>query len=142
MSIETGKIVNGKIKSIAPFGAFVEMEDGATGLVHISEVDSNYVKDINEHLTVGQEVKVKILSVDEKGKINLSIKKAVAPEPKPQPKANPASARNGGETWTKPNPGPMNFEDMLSRFKQESDEKIQKLELTKKTSRRGGGGRR
>ena len=140
MPVETGKIVNGKIKSIAPFGAFVEMEDGAIGLVHISEVDSNYVKDINEHLKVGQEVKVKILSVDEKGKINLSIKKAIAPESKPQPKPNPV--RGGGETWTKPNPGPMNFEDMLSKFKQESDEKIQKLDLTKKTSRRGGGGRR
>ena len=140
MPVEAGKIVSGKIKSIAPFGAFVEMEDGVVGLVHISEVDSNYVKDINEHLTVGQEVKVKILSVDEKGKINLSIKKAVAPEPKPQPKVSPA--RGGGETWTKPNPGPMNFEDMLSKFKQESDEKIQKLDLTKKTSRRGGGGRR
>lgn len=140
MSIDVGKIVTGKIKSIAPFGAFVEMEDGATGLVHISEVDSNYVKDINEHLSVGQEVKVKILSVDEKGKINLSIKKAAAPEPKPQPKSAPV--RGGGETWTKPNPGPMNFEDMLSKFKQESDEKIQKLDLTKKTSRRGGGGRR
>ena len=142
MPLDVGKIVNGKIKSIAPFGAFVEMEDGAIGLVHISEVDSNYVKDINEHLTVGQEVKVKILSVDEKGKVNLSIKKAAAPETKPQSRPNPAPVRGGGETWTKPNPGPMNFEDMLSKFKQESDEKIQKLDLTKKTSRRGGGGRR
>lgn len=140
MPLDVGSIVTGKIKSIAPFGAFVEMEGGVTGLVHISEVDSNYVKDINEHLTVGQEVKVKILSVDEKNKINLSIKKAVTPEQKPQSKPNPV--RGGGETWTKPNPGPMNFEDMLSKFKQESDEKIQKLDLTKKTSRRGGGGRR
>ena len=141
MPLDVGTIVNGKVKSIAPFGAFVEMEGGVTGLVHISEVNSNYVKDINEHLTVGQEVKVKILSMDEKGKINLSIKKAVAPEPKPKPQASSAP-RGGGETWTKPNPGPMNFEDMLSKFKQESDEKIQKLDLTKKTSRRGGGGRR
>jgi len=140
MPLDVGSIVTGKIKSIAPFGAFVEMEGGVTGLVHISEVDSNYVKDINEHLTVGQEVKVKILSVDEKNKINLSIKKAIAPEQKPQSKPNPV--RGGAETWTKPNPGPMNFEDMLSKFKQESDEKIQKLDLTKKTSRRGGGGRR
>ncbi len=137
MPLDVGKIVNGKVKSIAPFGAFVEMEDGVIGLVHISEVDSNYVKDINEHLAVGQEVNVKILSVDEKGKINLSIKKAAAPEQKPQPKVT-NSVRGGSETWTKPNPGPMNFEDMLSKFKQESDEKIQKLDLAKKTSRRGG----
>lgn len=139
MPLDVGTIVNGKVKSIAPFGAFVEMEDGAVGLVHISEVNSNYVKDINEHLSVGQEVKVKILSVDEKGKINLSIKKAVSPEPKPQQRT---SSPRTNDTWTKPNPGPMNFEDMLSKFKQESDEKIQKLDLAKKTSRRGGGGRR
>lgn len=140
MSLDVGTIVNGKVKSIAPFGAFVEMEDGTTGLVHISEVNSNYVKDINEHLVVGQEVKVKILSVDEKGKVNLSIKKAMENAPKPQ--AKPQGFRGGGETWTKPASGPMDFEDMLSKFKQESDEKIQKLDLTKRSSRRGGGGRR
>lgn len=134
MALDVGKIVNGKVKSIAPFGAFVETEDGISGLVHISEVAANYVKDINEHLTVGQEVKVKILSVDEKGKVNLSIKKAVEREARTQPRQHIVKPN---DTWTKPAPGPMNFEDMLSKFKQESDEKIQKLDLTKKTSRRG-----
>lgn len=134
MALDVGKVMEGTIKSIAPFGAFVDLGDGITGLVHISEVASNYVKDINEHLTVGQEVKVKVLSVDEKGKINLSIKKAVEPERKPQakPQARPV------ESWERPQPSPMNFEDMLSKFKQESDEKIQKLDLAKKgASRRG-----
>ncbi len=134
MALDVGKVMEGTIKSIAPFGAFVDLGDGITGLVHISEVDSNYVKDINEHLTVGQEVKVKVLSVDEKGKINLSIKKATEQERKPQakPQARPV------ESWERPQAAPMNFEDMLSKFKQESDEKIQKLDLAKKgASRRG-----
>ncbi len=135
MPLEVGKIVEGKIKSIAPFGAFVDLENGVTGLVHISEVDVNYVKDINEHLKVDQTVKVKILSMDEKGKINLSIKKVLEEERK-------TKSSRPTDTWTKPNPGPMNFEDMLSKFKQESDEKIQKLDLTKKTRRNGGAGRR
>ncbi len=134
MTLDIGKIVEGTVKSIAPFGAFVDLEDGAGGLVHISEVASNYVKDINEHLTVGQKVKVKILSVDEKGKINLSIKKAAEPKVAPQPRQIPRQI----ESWEKPPAAPMNFEDMLSKFKQESDEKIQKLDLAKKgVSRRG-----
>ncbi|MBQ3054240.1 MAG: S1 RNA-binding domain-containing protein [Clostridia bacterium] len=133
MSIEVGKILNGKIKSIAPFGAFAELEEGLVGLIHISEVASAYVKDINEHLTVGQEVKVKVLSVDDNGKINLSIKKAVENEEKPQEKQT-----RQAENWKKPSAGPIDFEDMLSKFKQESDEKIQKLDLAKKGSRRGG----
>ena len=134
MALDVGKVMEGTIKSIAPFGAFVDLGDGITGLVHISEVDSNYVKDINEHLTVGQEVKVKVLSVDEKGKINLSIKKATAGERKPQAKPSFRQV----ESWEKPQAAPMNFEDMLSKFKQESDEKIQKLDLAKKgASRRG-----
>jgi S1 RNA binding domain protein len=134
MELTVGGIYEGKVTGIAKYGAFVVMDGGKSGLVHISEVASNYVKDINEHLTVGQEVKVKVLSIDEKGKINLSIKKAVEPERKPQakPQARPV------ESWERPQAAPMNFEDMLSKFKQESDEKIQKLDLAKKgASRRG-----
>ena len=71
MAFEVGQIVDGKVSGITGFGAFVDLEGGQTGLVHISEVARNYVKDINEHLTVGQEVKVKVLSLDEKGKICL-----------------------------------------------------------------------
>lgn len=133
MPLEIGKIVNGTIKSLAPFGAFVEMEDGTTGLVHISEVASSYVKDVNEYLTVGQEVKVKIVSLDEKGKINLSIKRALTEDKKQNTKITRAN-----DTWTKPSQEPMNFEDMLSKFKQESDEKFSKLDMVKKTSRRAG----
>ena len=133
MPLEIGKIVNGTVKSLAPFGAFVELEDGTTGLVHISEVAANYVKDVSEYLTVGQEVKVKIVSLDEKGKINLSIKRAISEDKKQNGKITRAN-----DTWVKPVQEPMNFEDMLSKFKQESDEKFSKLDMVKKTSRRAG----
>ena len=76
MQIEDGSILRGKITGLAPFGAFVELEGGKTGLVHISEVSNEYVDDISHHLTAGQTVKVKVISVDEQGKISLSIKKA------------------------------------------------------------------
>ena len=77
MQLEVGKIVEGKITGITNFGAFVDIDKETTGLVHISEVALEYVKDIKEHLKVGQDVKVKVVSIDEKGKIGLSIKQAL-----------------------------------------------------------------
>ena len=76
MSIEVGSKVQGKVTGITNFGAFVELPDGSTGLVHISEVADNYVKDINEHLKVGDMVEVKVMNVEADGKIGLSIRKA------------------------------------------------------------------
>src|SRR5690625_5634566 len=64
MSIEVGSKVKGKVTGITNFGAFVELEDKSTGLVHISEVADSYVKDINEHLSVGDEVTVKVINVE------------------------------------------------------------------------------
>ena len=75
MSIEVGSKLQGKVTGITNFGAFVEIEPGKTGLVHISEVADNYVKDINEHLKVGEEVTVKVINVESDGKIGLSIKR-------------------------------------------------------------------
>jgi general stress protein 13 len=73
--IEIGSILTGKVTGIQPYGAFVALEENTQGLVHISEITHGYVKDINEHLKVGDEVKVKVLSVDEgAGKIGLSIR--------------------------------------------------------------------
>lgn len=72
---ETGQVIQGKVTGIQPYGAFVALDDKTQGLVHISEVTHGYVKDINEHLTVGDEVSVKVLKVDEAaGKISLSIR--------------------------------------------------------------------
>jgi len=72
---ETGNILTGKVTGIQPYGAFVALDENTQGLVHISEITHGYVKDINDHLKVGDEIKVKVLSVDEQaGKIGLSIK--------------------------------------------------------------------
>lgn len=78
--IETGSVITGKVTGIQPYGAFVALNGNTQGLVHISEITHGYVKDINEHLKVGDEVQVKVLSVDEAaGKIGLSIKATEEP---------------------------------------------------------------
>ena len=74
MELTVGAILEGKVKSITNFGAFVALPDNKTGMVHISEVANTYVSDIRQHLTEGQEVKVTVIAVDG-GKINLSIKR-------------------------------------------------------------------
>ena len=83
MNLEVGMIVEGKVTGITKFGAFVDLEDGKTGMVHISEVAPTYVSDIKDFLTEGQTVKVKVLTIGEDGKISLSIKKALSQQKKP-----------------------------------------------------------
>lgn len=79
-NIETGSIITGKVTGIQPYGAFVALDENTQGLVHISEITHGYVKDIHDHLKVGDEIKVKVLSVDEEaGKIGLSIKATEEP---------------------------------------------------------------
>lgn len=84
MQLEVGQILEGKVTGILKFGAFVDLGNGKSGMVHISEVANTYVNDINEHLKEGQTVKVKIVSIAEDGKIALSIKKALPREEKPR----------------------------------------------------------
>lgn len=125
MQFEAGKIYEGKITGITSFGAFVELDRKTTGLVHISEIALTYVKDINEHVSVGQTVKVKVLNIDEKGKMSLSIKKAIEEEKKNSPK--PASSSRPDEVTFGSPSSAVSFDDMLSRFKQDSDEKMQSI---------------
>ena len=82
MEVEVGKIVEGRVTGITNFGAFIQLPNGRTGLVHISEVALDYVKDIRDHLKADDVVKVKVISIDEKGKISLSIKKAIEQQKK------------------------------------------------------------
>ena len=124
MALEVGQIVEGKVSGITGFGAFIDLPDGETGLVHISEVARNYVKDINEHLSVGQEVKVKVLSLDEKGKISLSIKKAQENNFR-RPQAAPFSGKPAEIEWGSENTQKdLSFEDMMASFKQSSDARM------------------
>ena len=93
MELEIGSIYEGKVTGITKFGAFVSLPGGRSGLVHISEIAHSYVADVKDFLTEGQEVKVKVVSIDEAGRINLSIKKATPPPPRPQ---NTQRDRQGG----------------------------------------------
>ena len=123
MTLEVGQITEGKISGITGFGAFVDLPGGQTGLVHISEVARNYIKDINEHLSIGQAVKVKVLSLDEKGKISLSIKKAQ--ENHGPRRSEPFSGRPAEIDWSSDNQQKdMSFEDMMASFKQSSDARM------------------
>ncbi len=86
MQVEIGQVYEGVVKGITPYGAFVDLADGVTGMVHISEVANVYVSNIRDHLTENQTVKVKVLSINEAGKISLSIKKACPPPQREQRK--------------------------------------------------------
>ncbi|MBO8157678.1 MAG: RNA-binding protein S1 [Bacillaceae bacterium] len=123
MSVEVGSKLQGKVTGITNFGAFVELPEGSTGLVHISEVADKYVKDINEHLKVGDQVEVKVINVEKDGKIGLSIKKA---------KENLEKKRSNKRRNE-------SFEAKMNRFLKESEDRL--ASLRKHTeSRRGGRG--
>ncbi|OMP66827.1 S1 domain-containing RNA-binding protein [Domibacillus epiphyticus] len=145
MSIEVGSKLQGKVTGITKFGAFVELPGGSTGLVHISEVADNYVKDINDHLTVGDEVEVKVLNVEKDGKIGLSIRKA-KDNPAPQTQYRPRPQRQGDFRQKGPRGGGQppveNFESKMARFLKDSEERISTLKRQTDSRRGGRGGRR
>lgn len=128
MQLEVGKIVEGKVTGITKFGAFVDLGEGKTGMVHISEVASSYVKEISDFVKENDTVKVVILSIAEDGKIALSMKRVQPPAPQSRPA--PRSDYRSNE-WTPKKPqGNLSFEDMMAKFKQSSDEKMSDLKRT------------
>jgi len=188
MQLEIGKIYNGKVKGITQYGAFVDIDGGGTGMVHISEIANTYVSDIREHLTEEQEVQVKVIGINEQGKVSLSIKK-VSDNGDSQPRQRRFDKGQGrpdrgfdkgdrgadrgydrgadrgadrgdrnadrgdrsdkggdrGERRSKPNiwepkkqipQSEMTFEDMMSRFKQTSEERM--CDLKRSTDRKNG----
>ncbi len=145
MSIEVGEIVEGKITSITNFGAFVALDNSTNGMIHISEVSNTYVKDISSFLKVGQDVKVKVCSIDEKGRIALSLKKA-----NDETNENKSSEYQGaeneyhqkkkyGEMQSKKEKSEDAFEDMMSKFMKTSNEKISDLKKTMDSKRSNPG---
>ena len=126
MELTTGAVLDGKVKSITNFGAFISLPENKTGLVHISEVANTYVSDVRQFLTEGQDVKVLVLS-NENGKLNLSIKRL---EAKPQQEAAPRREARPAKAPTPP-PAPKTadqlFEEKLKAFMSESDSKISSL---------------
>ena len=151
MDLEVGSIVEGKVTGITKFGAFVLLPGGASGLVHISEIANAFVNDVNDYLHMGDAVRVKILSINEAGKINLSIKQVEAPSaskaPKPAAPSRPAGQMRPASSGHRPPPqdgevlgpsGDASFEDKLKHFMQESDSKMSgnKLYADRKSSGR------
>lgn len=139
MELTAGTILEGKVKTITKFGAFIALPDNMTGMVHISEVAHAFVSDIREHLTEGQDVKVMVVST-ENGKINLSIKKTQTPPPRqPRARENTAPARPAAPRPAAAPAEPQSFDDMLKRFMADSDSKIsgcRQYEHKSKTRRR------
>jgi S1 RNA binding domain protein len=168
MEPQVGSILEGKVTSITKFGAFVALEGGKSGLVHISEIANAFVSDVHDFLQEGQQVKVMVLST-ENGKINLSIKKALPQEEqaaRPQRPARPAGGyapRSGGNGFNGPRPSApqgnrgersfaqapqsvnppsaeQSFEDKLKQFLSSSEGKM--ADLNRSIDGKRGGGRR
>jgi S1 RNA binding domain protein len=194
MAIEVGTKLEGRVTGITHFGAFVELAEGVTGLVHISEIADNYVKDVNDHLKLEDRVMVKVINVDKDGKIGLSIKQTVDKPVEERParperqgggsyQGRPSGDRpgfqggrpGGGERSGPPGGGggrpgggggggfnrgggggggrggfnkqqggarPFSFEDKVSRFLKDSEERISSLKKNTESKRGGRGGRR
>ena len=158
MSLEVGAIVEGEVTGITNFGAFVQLPEGKVGLIHISEVSNVYVKDVHDFLKEHDKVKVKVLSVDDRGKIGLSIKQPPAPQARPQRPQNDNRERRSNNNGMRPQGdnrerrggmrqqsarpmAPVSFEDKLSKFLKDSDDRM--LDLKRNTeSKRGGRGAR
>lgn len=145
MALEPGTIIEGKVTGITQFGAFLSFDEGKTGLVHISEIAPEYVKNIHDHLKENDVVKAKILSIDEKGKISLSIKQAILEERakarKAAPRKTTAPKRPDDSEWPKKSQ-PASFEDMMAKFKQDSDEKLSDMKRGLDSKRGSSGYRR
>jgi len=174
MAIEVGAKLEGKVTGITHFGAFVDLSGGVTGLVHISEIADNYVKDVKDHLKIDDVVKVKVINVDKDGKIGLSIKQAIdRPEGQPAPQQRErhsgggggstggGSGGGGGERFNRgggggggggrpfnkqsagrPAYGKPSFEDKVSRFLKDSEERISSLKKNTEGKRGGRGAKR
>ncbi|GBG07963.1 RNA-binding protein S1 [Paenibacillus sp. MY03] len=166
MAIEVGAKLEGKVTGITHFGAFVDLSGGVTGLVHISEIADNYVKDVKDHLKIDDVVKVKVINVDKDGKIGLSIKQAIdRPEGQPAPQRERSGGGPGGDRFGgggggggrgpggggrpfnkqssgRPSYGKPSFEDKMSRFLKDSEERISSLKKNTEGKRGGRGAKR
>ena len=167
MDLAVGAIVEGKVTGITKFGAFVALPEGKSGMVHISEVASTFVNDIKDFLQEGQQVKVKIINIDQAGRINLSIKKAQPQEPRQprherreggfaprqprqerreggyaprQPRFQRSSAPRGRVQQAPKDPSTMSFEDKLKAFM--SDSESRQADVRHATDRKNGSRRR
>ncbi len=142
MQIEVGAILEGRVTSITKFGAFVELPENKTGMIHISEISTGFVKEISDYLKKDQIVRVKVIQIDQNGRINLSIKRLLEQEQPQQRPARRPVQRRGNVGWQpKQVVQPVTFEEMMTKFKADSDDKISALRRNVE-SKRGSGGKR
>lgn len=137
MEFGVGSIVEGKVSGITKFGAFVTLPEGKSGLVHISEIAYSYVNDVHDHLSEGDAVKVKVIGIDDAGRINLSIKKATEPPPRSAPRSQQSGRDRGFSSSASKEPA--TFEDRLKQFMAASDSKLSDLRSAERRSNRRGG---
>ena len=148
MDIQKGQVLTGKVTGITKFGACVQLAPGKSGLVYISEIANTFVNNVGDFLTMGQEVQVKVISIDEQGRINLSIKQAQPRPENPRPKSagRPAprqSQPRQPEPFQQPAsdaPVDSDFEDKLKRFMKDSEGKLS--DAMRQTERRNSKRRR
>ncbi len=128
MPVSVGAVVDGTVTGITNFGAFIQLPEGKSGLVHISEISQDYVEKVSDHLKKDQKVKVKILSISDEGKISLSIRQA-----------KPKTTKPVEIEWNKLDDKQkyMSFEDKISKFLKDSSEKQDQLKT--RDSRRSTG---
>ena len=126
MDYTPGAVLEGTVRSIAGFGAFIDLPGGKSGLVHISEIAASYVTDIRRHLTEGQTVRVKVLSADDRGRLSLSIKQAAEPNPPARERAEERPVRRPArpQSFRPERSEPESFEDKLKQFIADSNSKI------------------
>lgn len=143
MQLEVGAVVEGKVSGITKFGAFVNLPDAKTGMIHISEISTDFVKDIKDYLKIGQIVKVKIINISEKNEIALSIKKLMISKSEIKKdkiqtfiKGNNLGKPGNFERQNSKKTSGSSFEEMLSSFKHKSEEKISDLKRATESKRR------
>lgn len=144
MSIEVGKLIEGKVSGIKPFGAFVDLPENKSGMIHISEVAEGYVKDINDYLSVGDTVTVKIIKLTDDGKINLSLRHEQAPQKNTDfdKKKSAQQPRKSRPEPEKNNQSVDDFDKMMSQFLKDSEDRLTSLKRSTEGKRGGRGGRR
>lgn len=148
MGLAVGEILEGKVTGITKFGAFVALPEGKSGMVHISEVANSYVNDIKDFIKIEDTVRVKVINIDDQGRINLSIKRVqeqraeqAQPEFRPRPERRPQPRTFAQQRDSKPrDPGSMTFEDKLKLFMADSESRM--ADIRHNTDRKNGSRRR
>lgn len=146
MQLTVGEIIEGKITAVKEYGVFVDLGEGKSGMVHISEIAKTYVNDINEFVKLGDSVKMMVTNISEEGKISLSIKRAEKKEEAAKPERKPKRApldRPSSNTidssfvYSPQKETASSFEEMMNKFKQTSDEKFSDLKRKNPDAKRG-----